>query len=197
MPADEFDSILQAARACTRCRASLPQPPKPILVAAVDARILVVGQAPGARVHASGVPFDDASGERLRDWLGVSPATFYDTRQFAIVPMGLCYPGRGGGGDLPPRPECAPLWHAPLLQAMQRIRLTLLLGDYAQRYYLDGRHRSLTERVQAWRDYGPTTIPLPHPSPRNNLWLHRNRWFEQEVLPTLRRRVRQVLSEES
>lgn len=194
MPSDDLDTVIAAARACSHCAALLPQPPRPVLAAAVDARILIIGQAPGARVHASGIPFDDASGDRLRDWLGVSRDLFYDARRVAIVPMGLCYPGRGRSGDLPPRPECAPLWHPPLLNTMKRVELTILVGDHAQRYYLDHRHRSLTERVHGWRVYWPDTMPLPHPSPRNNPWLRRNPWFEREVLPALRRRVRQVLS---
>lgn len=197
MSADDLETIIAAARACTDCRDRLPHPPRPVLAASAQARILIVGQAPGARVHASGVPFDDPSGDRLRDWLGVSREAFYDSRQFAIMPMSLCYPGKGPGGDLPPRPECAPRWHPSLLAVMEGVELTLLVGSYAQRHYLGDGRRSLTERVRAWRDHGSGVMPLPHPSPRNRIWLRRNPWFEAEVVPALRDRVRQVLDARS
>jgi uracil-DNA glycosylase len=154
------------------------------------ARILIAGQAPGSRVHSTGVPFDDPSGDRLRDWMGIDKPTFYDATRIAILPMGFCYPGTGTSGDLSPRPECAPAWRDKLLAAMPHIRLTLLIGQYAQSWHLIGKTRAnLTETTRAWRDYGPGAIPLPHPSPRNNIWLKRNPWFVAELLPMLRRRV--------
>ncbi len=168
------------------------------MVRAADpaARILIVGQAPGTKVHASGVPWDDASGKRLRDWLGVTSDAFYDESKFAIVPMGFCYPGRVKGGDNPPRPECAPLWHEAIRKTLPRIELTLLIGQYAHAYYLkDRRKATLGETVQAWRDYEPSGfIPLVHPSPRNQIWLKRNSWFEREVIPHVRERVASCLT---
>ncbi len=158
-----------------------------MLRAHADARVLIVGQAPGTRVHASGVPWNDPSGDRLRTWMGVNREAFYDEHLFAIIPMGFCYPGKGRSGDLPPRPECAPLWHHRLLGQLPKLRLTLLVGQYAQRYYLGSdAKKTLTETVLAWRDYQPRFLPLPHPSPRNTLWLRRNPWFEAEVVPALR-----------
>lgn len=186
--------LLRAVRACRVCEAHLPLGPRPVLQAGVGARILVVGQAPGARVHASGVPWEDASGDRLRAWMGIDKAAFYDAEQIALIPMGLCYPGRGAGGDLPPRPECAPLWMDALLAKLPRIELTLLIGQYAQRRFLGARRqRSLTETLRQWQDYGPEFLPLPHPSPRNTPWFQAHPWIERELLPTLRSRVRQLL----
>ena len=162
---------------------------------AATARLLVVGQAPGRRVHETGIPWNDPSGDRLRDWLQLDREAFYDEQRFAIIPAGLCYPGRGRSGDLPPRPECAPLWHPPLRAAMPDIRLTLLIGAYAQRYYLGTRHgRTLADTVHAWRDVLPDYFPLPHPSPRNRLWFKRHPWFEREVVPALRERVGAALA---
>ncbi len=161
--------------------------------AEASARLLVIGQAPGTKVHASGVPWDDASGVRLRQWLNLTPEVFYDTRQVAIMPMGFCYPGRGKSGDLPPRPECAPLWHSAVRELLPNIELTLLIGSYAQQYYLPKDRFTLTQRVQQWRDYLPEFLPLVHPSPRNQLWLKRNPWFEGEVVGHLQRRVAEVL----
>ena len=192
----DLPGLLQAARACRVCEAHLPLGPRPVLQAGAGARILVVGQAPGARVHASGVPWDDASGDRLRAWMGIDKTTFYDAEQIAVIPMGLCYPGRGAGGDLPPRPECAPLWMAPLRAKLPRIELTLLIGLYAQRHFLGARRqRSLTETLQHWQDYAPEFLPLPHPSPRNTPWFQAHPWIELELLPTLRTRVGQLLKE--
>ncbi|QUN40003.1 uracil-DNA glycosylase family protein [Burkholderia cenocepacia] len=185
-----LDVLLTEIRACRACEADLPLGPRPVVRAHHDARILIVGQAPGARVHASGIPWDDASGKRLRDWLGVDAETFYDETHFAIVPMGFCYPGRGASGDNPPRPECAPLWIDRLLAELPSIRLTLLIGQYAQRHFLRGaRKATLTDTVQAWRDYGPAVLPLPHPSPRNQAWFKHHPWFDAEVVPELRRRI--------
>ncbi len=190
-----LEELLGEVRACRVCAAHLPLGPRPVLRAAAGARLLIIGQAPGTRVHESGIPWNDRSGERLRDWLDVERETFYDQGRIAIVPMGFCYPGRDPrGGDNPPRPECAPLWHPPLTAALPAVELTLLVGLYAQAHYLGARRRaSLTETVRAWRDYGPSRIPLPHPSWRNTAWLKKNPWFEAELLPDLRARVRDLL----
>jgi uracil-DNA glycosylase len=186
-------SLLSEVRACTICKADLPLGPRPVLQLHGRARILIAGQAPGRKVHESGVPFDDASGNRLREWLGVTREAFYDPKQIAILPMGFCYPGTGKSGDLPPRPECAPAWREPLLKRLRGLELTLVLGKYAQDYHFGETGSSLTELVKSWRDYWPKLVPLPHPSPRNNLWLRRNPWFEAEVLPRLRKRVSALL----
>ncbi len=186
----ELEKLLAQARACRVCEAFLPNPPKPILLAGATARVMIVGQAPGRRVHETGIPWNDPSGDRLRSWMGVERETFYDTARFAIIPTAFCYPGTGKGGDLPPRPECAPLWHPLLRAALPAVELTLLIGQYAQAYYLgERRESSLTETVRAWREHGPAFLPLPHPSPRNQLWLKRNPWFGEEVIPELRRRL--------
>jgi uracil-DNA glycosylase len=159
-----------------------------------EARILIAGQAPGSKVHQSGIPFDDASGDRLRNWMGIDKATFYDAARVAILPMGFCFPGTGHSGDLPPRPECAPTWRSKLLARMPGIELTLVIGQYAQAWHLEGSCKStLTETVMAWREHWPSVLPLPHPSPRNNIWLKRNGWFETEVVPALKKRVSEVL----
>jgi uracil-DNA glycosylase len=191
-----FPSLLAEVRACTLCAAHLPLGPRPVVQIDPSARLLIAGQAPGKKVHETGVPFNDASGERLRAWLGISRDTFYDARRIAILPMGLCFPGSGRSGDLPPRPECAPAWRARLLSHLQNLELTLVIGQYAQAYHLPGESRPLTQAVQAWRDYWPRIVPLPHPSPRNNLWLKRNPWFEADLLPVLRARVAEVLASE-
>jgi uracil-DNA glycosylase len=194
-PEAELERVLRDARACRVCAADLPLGPRPIVRAHATARLLIVGQAPGTRVHETGIPWNDPSGDRLRDWLDVDKEAFYDQDRIAIVPMGFCYPGRNPrGGDNPPRPECAPLWHPPLLAALPAVGLTLLVGLYAQRRYLGARRRNnLTETVRAWADYGPVYMPLPHPSWRNTAWLKRNPWFEAELLPELRARVRALL----
>jgi len=184
---DRLPELLREVRACQVCAAHLPNPPRPVLRASATARLLIVGQAPGRRVHETGIPWNDPSGDRLRDWLQLDRTAFYDESRIAIIPAGLCYPGTKKGGDLPPRPECAPLWHPRLRAALPEIRLTLLIGGYAQAYYLGARRkRTLTETVRCARDYLPEFLPLPHPSPRNQLWLKRNPWFEQEALPLLR-----------
>ncbi len=189
-----LDRLLREVRACTVCEAHLPYPPKPVLRAASSARLLIVGQAPGRRVHETGIPWNDPSGDRLREWMQVSREVFYDEGRIAIIPTGFCYPGNGPSGDLPPRPECAPLWHPRLRAALPDIRLTLLIGSYAQAYYLgDNRHKTLTDTVRHYRDYQPAFIPLPHPSPRNQMWLKRNPWFAAEVLPLLRREIAALL----
>ncbi len=190
----ELERVLRAARACRVCAAELPLGPRPVVRARATARLLIVSQAPGTRVHETGLPFDDPSGDRLRAWLAVERETFYDRDRIAFVPMGLCYPGRNPrGGDNPPRHECAPLWHPPLLAALPAVELTLLIGRYAQRRYLAGQRRNLTETVRAWADCGPATLPLPHPSWRNSGWLKRHPWFEAELVPKLRARVRALL----
>jgi len=169
----------------------LPLGPRPILQVGESARVLIVGQAPGARVHVSGTPWDDPSGERLRKWMGLDAIGFYDESEIAIIPMGYCYPGRGNGGDLPPRRECATLWLDHLLAKLPRIELTLLIGLHAQRHFLGQRRkRSLTETVKAWREFAPEYIPLPHPSPRNTPWFQRNPWFENELLPALNEQIK-------
>lgn len=188
------DQLLTKVRACTVCKTHLPLGPRPVLQFHRQAKILIAGQAPGRKVHASGVPFDDASGDRLRDWLGVSRDQFYDPKSIAILPMAFCYPGTGKSGDLPPRPECAPLWRAQLLAALKDIKLTVVLGRYAQDYHFKEGAVSLTELVRSWRDHWPALVPLPHPSPRNNIWLKRNPWFARDLLPQLRKRVARILA---
>ncbi len=181
--------LLEEARACRACAPQLPHEPRPVLSFAAGARVALIGQAPGAKVHASGIPWHDASGETLRDWMGITSERFYDPSVIAIVPMGFCYPGKARCGDAPPRPECAPLWHERILEVLD-VELTLLVGSYAQARYLgDTRKKTLTDTVRAWRDYGPQVLPLPHPSPRNRPWLAKNPWFEREVVPVLRRRL--------
>lgn len=189
----DLPNVLSEVKACQLCRELLPHQPRPVLNVSVSARLLIVGQAPGARVHESGVPWDDPSGDRLRRWLNISQSVFYDQRKVAIVPMGFCYPGKGRSGDLPPRPECAPQWHQKLLARMPDVRLTLLIGQYAQRYYLQNRPRTLTETVASWREYLPEYFVLPHPSPRNQIWLKKNPWFEKEVVSSLQEQVKIAL----
>lgn len=185
----ELRELLVRIRDCRHCEAQLPLGANPVLRASNTARLLIVGQAPGTRVHATGVPWNDPSGDRLRDWLQLDRETFYDESLIAIIPMGFCYPGRGKSGDLPPRPECAPLWHDSLLALMPALELVLLVGSYAQNHYLGKTRETLTQRVQRWRDFAPRYIPTPHPSPRNTLWLKRNPWFEAEVVPVMRERL--------
>lgn len=191
-----LQELLSEVCACRICEAQLPLGPRPVVQADASARILIVGQAPGLRVHETGIPFNDPSGERLRDWLGMTPEEFYDPSQVAILPMGFCYPGRGRSGDNPPRPECAPAWRQRLLEQLPNIELTVLAGRYAQEWHL-GKAVNLTERVRNWRDVWPEYVPIPHPSPRNNLWLRRNPWFEQELVPCLQQRVAQFRAENS
>lgn len=188
-------ALLAEIRRCNVCAPYLPLGTRPVLQFHAQARILIASQAPGRKVHESGVPFDDASGDRLRAWLGITPEVFYDARRVAIVPMGLCFPGTGKSGDLPPRPECAPLWRARLLRRLPDLQLTLVIGQYAMAYHLPGARASVTDAVRNWRAHWPRVVPLPHPSGRNNIWLHRNPWFEQELLPVLRARVAEILAE--
>jgi uracil-DNA glycosylase len=190
-----LDRLLAEIRACTVCAAHLPLGPRPVVRGRTSARLLITSQAPGTRVHETGLSFNDRSGDRLRQWLGVDRDTFYDERRIAIVPMGFCYPGRlPQGGDRPPRPECAPLWHARLLAHFPRVELHLLVGSYAIAPYLGGRtKRSMGDTVAAWREYLPRHLPLPHPSWRTTMWERRNPWFAAELLPELRRRVAALL----
>lgn len=189
-----IESLLSDIRACTLCSAELPLGPNPVLRASTTARLLIVGQAPGTRVHESGIPWNDSSGIRLRHWLGIDREHFYDESRIAIVPMGFCYPGRGSSGDLPPRPECAKTWHPKLVPLLTGVRLTLLIGHYAQSYFLGpSRMRTLTETVLHAESYLPRFLPLPHPSPRNLLWIKSNPWFEADIIPLLRAQVQAAL----
>jgi uracil-DNA glycosylase len=189
-----LDALLTAVRGCRACEAHLPLGPRPVLRAGKTARILVVGQAPGVRVHTTGIPWDDPSGERLRAWMGVDTDVFYDESRIAIIPMGYCYPGRGNDGDMPPRRECASLWLDHLLAKLPQIELTLLIGQYAQRHFLASRRKpSLAETAKAWREYAPQYIPLPHPSPRNQPWFKRHAWFEEQLVPMLQSRIKTLL----
>jgi uracil-DNA glycosylase len=192
--AAKLDRLLREVRRCTVCATHLPFPPQPVLRATHTARLLIVGQAPGMKVQETGIPWNDPSGDRLRRWLNLSREEFYDEGRIAIIPTGFCYPGKGKGGDRPPRPECAPLWHPKLRAALPDIQLTLLIGSYAHAYYLGNRAKdSLTETVTAWRTYQPEFLPLPHPSPRNIRWFKSHPWFEAEVVPELQRRVAKIL----
>ncbi len=185
-----MQQLRQEIKACKICEAHLPLGPRPIFSVERDSKIIIIAQAPGRIVHETGVPWNDKSGDNLRKWLQVSKEVFYDPHLFAIVPMGFCFPGTGKSGDLPPRKECAPAWHERLLRAMQQPQLTLLVGQYAQKYYLrDNVHKNLTETVRNFHDYLPRYLPLPHPSPRNNIWMKKNPWFEKELLPELASRV--------
>ena len=186
--------LAREASACTLCADSLPFGPRPVFQVHEAAKILIAAQAPGTKVHASGRPFTDASGDRLRDWMGIDSDTFYDQQRVAILPMGFCYPGRGKSGDLPPRTECAPAWRQQYLDLMLDLELTLVSGRYAHNWHFDGSSRTtLAATVYNWRDYAPAIIPLPHPSPRNNIWLRKNPWFETDRLPVLAERVQHVL----
>lgn len=194
MAAAQLLKLLRDIRACRICEAHIE--PRPVVRASRTAKICIVGQAPGIRVHKSGVPFTDPSGDRLRDWMGVDSETFYDERRIAIVPMGFCFPGHDAhGGDRPPRKECAATWRTPLFAALPEFPLTLVIGTYAQRWHLAGKSReTVSETVKAWREYRPRVIPLPHPSWRNNSWLKKNPWFADELLPYLRARVARILA---
>jgi uracil-DNA glycosylase len=188
-----LDTLLREVRACRLCEAELPLGPNPVLRASSSARLLIIGQAPGTRVHATGIPWNDPSGDRLRGWMQIDRECFYDEQAIAIVPMGFCYPGKGKSGDLAPRPECATHWHEKLLAGMPAIELVLLVGKYAQNHYLGSHRQSLAETVRHWADYAPLFFPLPHPSPRNLRWFRDHPWFEQEVLPALRTRLASIL----
>lgn len=187
--------LLHEIGACRICEANLPHGPRPILRLSSAARLLIISQAPGSKVHQTGIPWNDASGDRLRDWMNLDRSTFYDETKVAVVPIGFCYPGaEGNGGDKPPRPECAPLWHERVLEHLPNLQLTLLVGQYSQKRYLGpGRKKSMTETVKAFSEYGPKFFPLPHPSWRIVIWMRRQPWFEQAVIPELRKVVRQVI----
>ena len=189
----EQSPLLADVLDCTLCSDMLRLGPRPVLQFSPAARILIAGQAPGRKVHETGIPFNDASGDRLRKWLGMEREQFYDADRIAILPMGFCYPGTGKSGDLPPRPECAAAWREQLLAQMNQLELTLVIGQYALAYHLPESKGSVTEAVRAWQDHWPTILPMPHPSPRNQRWLKQNPWFEQQVLPALKRRVSQIL----
>lgn len=191
----ELKQLLVEIRECRACEENLTCGPRPIVAAHDEARILIIGQAPGKRVHESGVPWDDPSGQRLREWMGIDADDFYNESKIALVPMGFCYPGTGNSGDLPPRSECQELWHDRLLAQLSRVKLTLVIGTYAQHFRLgDKRKPTLTATVRAWKEYRPACLALPHPSPRNNIWLKKNAWFADEVLPYLKQRVKRLLN---
>ncbi len=191
-----LQSITSEIRNCNLCEPHLPYGARPIIQVNTRAKILIAGQAPGGRVHASGIPFDDPSGDRLRDWMGITPEQFYNPQLFAIVPMGVCFPGTGKSGDLPPQPECAQTWRQKLLGRLPNIESTLVIGKYAQDYHFQGSKpiKSVTQLVSDWQQYWPTQIPLPHPSPRNNLWLRKNPWFETELVPLIQARIKEILA---
>lgn len=189
-----MNELISEIRKCTVCEDKLPLGARPVLQASAKSKIVVVGQAPGLAVHQSGVPWDDKSGDNLRSWMGVDKEIFYDEDIFALIPMGFCYPGTGKSGDLSPMKVCAPLWHGKLFQMMKEVKLVLLFGQYAQRYYLGkGAKESLTKTVQAYQEYLPRFFPLPHPSPRNNIWQSKNPWFKEEVLPEFKARVSDII----
>jgi uracil-DNA glycosylase len=190
-----LDRLLREVRACQVCAPHLPHGPRPVVRAAATARLLIVGQAPGRKVHETGIPWNDPSGVRLRQWMKEEPDVFYDEAKVAIIPMGLCYPGTApNGGDYPPRPECAPLWHERLIERLPDLELTLLVGQYAQRYYLRKNAKaSMTETVRSFAEYGPQFFPLPHPSWRTTMWIRKHDWFEHDVLPKLQNAVRKAL----
>jgi uracil-DNA glycosylase len=188
-------NLLNDIKNCTICQDHLPLGPRPVVSAHLESKVVIIGQAPGTKVHASGIPWDDASGKQLRNWLDVTEEQFYNPENFAIIPMGFCYPGKGKTGDLPPRPECEPQWHKLLLNQMPNVKLVLLIGMYAQKYYLKEKaKKTLTDTVANYHEYTPKYFPLPHPSPRNRFWLIKNPWFDVEVLPELRLKVQQLLT---
>ncbi|MAP55725.1 uracil-DNA glycosylase family protein [Altibacter sp.] len=190
-----MQALLKDIRACEICKAHLPLGPRPVVTAHPEAKIAIIGQAPGKKVHETGIPWDDPSGKQLRHWLDVTSEVFYDPKQIALIPMGFCYPGKGRSGDLPPRPECAPQWHSVLLKQLPNLQLTLFVGMYSQKYYLSAKAAStLTETVRNYKEYLPTYLPLPHPSPRNRFWLSKNPWFNETVVPELQQRIKEIIS---
>lgn len=192
-----MNNLLKKIRQCTACAEALELGPRPVVAAHPKSKIAVIGQAPGAIVHRTGIPWDDKSGQNLRTWMGIDDATFYDETKIALIPMGFCYPGKGKSGDLPPRTECAPLWHESLFQKLNQIELILLIGKYAQDYYLASPKKTLTETVKNYQDYLPKYFVLPHPSPRNNIWQAKNKWFKADVLPTLKNKISFLLPDPS
>ena len=193
MNTESLNGLVTEVRACTICEPHLPNGVRPVLQVNSDAKILIAGQAPGRRVHATGIPFDDPSGDRLRDWMGVTREQFYNPQLFAIVPMGFCYPGTGNSGDLPPRPECAATWRARLLRQLPRVETTLVIGKYAHDYHFGKSNLTVSRLVENWQQHWPRRLPLPHPSPRNNIWLKKNPWFETKVVPVIRARITNLL----
>ena len=193
MNTESLNGLVTEVRACTICEPHLPNGVRPVLQVNSDAKILIAGQAPGRRVHATGIPFDDPSGDRLRDWMGVTREQFYNPQLLAIVPMGFCYPGTGNSGDLPPRPECAATWRARLLRQLPRIETTLVIGKYAHDYHFGKSNLTVTRLVENWQQHWPRRLPLPHPSPRNNIWLKKNPLFETKVVPVIRARITHLL----
>ncbi|MEH6456756.1 MAG: uracil-DNA glycosylase family protein [Cocleimonas sp.] len=193
MKLSDFNQLLTEVHECKICESDLTDGVRPVLQINPKARVLIAGQAPGSKVHATGIPFDDPSGDRLREWMGIDKKTFYDSEQIGILPMAFCYPGKGKSGDLPPRPICAETWRQKLLETMPNIRLILVIGQYAQAWHLDKLEKNLTETVRKWESYGEGILPLPHPSPRNNIWLKKNDWFVRDVLPSLKFRVEKAL----
>jgi len=189
-----FNELMQQIRACKVCESFLPLGANPVVQAHPESKIVIIGQAPGLKVHESNIAWNDASGDQLRKWLHVTKEQFYDPKLFALIPMGFCYPGKGSSGDLPPRKECAPLWHKKLLDEMHQVELILLIGQYSQRYYLkDKKHENITENVRHFKEYLPKYFPLPHPSPRNFIWMNKNDWFTTDVLPELKNRITAIL----
>jgi len=194
MPSERLPALLQEVRSCTLCASELPLGPRPVLQVPKHTRILIVGREPGTKVHATGIPFNDPSGDRLRTWMGIDREIFYDASRIALLPMAFCYPGRGKGGDLPPPRRCAETWRTRLLAQLDEIELTIALGQHAVGWHLSEEHGTLTRVMKRWRETTPELVPMPHPSPRNNRWLRNNPWFEAEVVPWLRTRVRSVLA---
>lgn len=191
---EPFNELMQQIRACKVCESFLPLGANPVVQAHPESKIVIIGQAPGLKVHKSNIAWNDASGDQLRKWLHVTKEQFYDPKLFALIPMGFCYPGKGTSGDLPPRKECAPLWHKKLLDEMNQVELILLIGQYSQRYYLKGKkHENITENVRHFKEYLLKYFPLPHPSPRNFIWMNKNDWFTTDVLPELKKRVTAIL----
>lgn len=189
-----MEELLKDIHKCTICKAHLPLGPRPVVTAHLESKIVIIGQAPGTKVHASGVPWDDQSGKKLRQWLNVTDDEFYETKNFAIIPMGFCYPGKAKTGDLPPRPECAPEWHEQLLSKMPNVKLIILIGTYAQKYYLkDKAKKTLTETVGEYKSYLPQYFPIPHPSPTNRFWRAKNPWFEESIVPDIQQFIRRLL----
>jgi len=188
-------TLLSEIKQCKVCEPHLLLGANPVVTASVNSKIVIIGQAPGTAVHKSGIPWDDKSGDNLRKWMGIDKTTFYDTEKIAIIPMGFCYPGKGKTGDLPPRKECAPLWHKPLFNQLKNVELVLLIGKYAQDYYLkDLAKNTLTETVKNFKEYLPKYFVLPHPSPRNNIWQAKNEWFGKEVLPELKHALNNIIN---
>jgi uracil-DNA glycosylase len=192
-PSAHIQQLILSVQSCQICESSLPLGPKPIFQIDRQAKILIAGQAPGLRAHETAVPFDDPSGDRLRHWLGVSKEVFYDAKKVAILPMGFCFPGTGKSGDLPPRPECAPIWRHQLLSILENVELTLVIGQYAQKWHLPDMKGNLTDKVRTWKSPATGVIALPHPSPRNNIWLKKNPWFEEQLIPDLQCAVKLAL----